>query len=194
MKTALVLLLLPLFLAQPARAGNSLQDHETLIHAIEQTGTEIYVNSPDLCGDNWGGGGYFTNTNLNRAAISVCQARGANAGDGNQVRWTENDLNTLRHEAIHLIQDCKVGTLADGLDDTIFSNPALRRVVSKGLSERAINRILFVYRKNGVSDKDILRELEAFSLAENVPASNIAIAVRNACNERESEKIKPVQD
>lgn len=158
-----------------AKAGNTMRDHNVLWHAIENSGTPIFVNVPSECKDNWGGGVYIT-APTGKTALVVCQDHGAEAGEGNQVTWTANDLDTLRHEAHHIVQDCAYGTKGDRWLDTFFTGDALTSFVVKNLSEEKINFIVRSYPSN-----KHLTELEAFAVADSVDASAIADAITDIC-------------
>ena len=44
------------------------------------------------------------------------------------VQWTENDLDTLRHEAMHVLQDCSAGRVGDGLLESTMTTEFLAQV------------------------------------------------------------------
>ena len=87
---------------------------------------------------------------------------------GGQVDWTANDLDTLRHEAQHLIQDCMVGENTDHVLANVYRYP-----VQLGLSilgVKRINEITVTYRRSGADDETLRLEYEAFAVAQmNVP-------------------------
>ena len=164
-------------LSAPAQAGNTLQDHDRLYRTVQSVGVPIFVNDPDLCKENWGGGSFTWNRSQRKVAITICQDNGRRAGSGNQVRWTANDLDSLRHESHHLVQDCRAGRgYGDGIVEPIFRDQDYWRFVRSVLSVDRINQIARNY------DKDHhLIEFEAFAVADGVDASRIANAVRNMC-------------
>ena len=94
-----------------------------------------------------------------------------------------NNLDTLRHEAQHLVQDCiedgKANYNFDGRA-TIFPDP-VAAALDSGLNEREIDRIWMTYSGMGLDDKDILMEVEAFAVAHGVPAEMIAQQIRKQC-------------
>ena len=83
----------------PAMADNSFSAHEALVGTISNIGVDVYLNPSQVC-DGIINGAYISG----QSALVVCQDN-ATPGGG-QAEWTENDLDTLRHEAQHLIQDC----------------------------------------------------------------------------------------
>lgn len=175
-KLALASALTAVAISTPVKAGNSLEDHNDLWQAIERTGTPVFVNDPRHCAGNWGGGGYYTGRN-GATALLICQNNGEGAGDGNQVPWTANDLDTLRHEAQHIVQDCLKGTKGDKMLQTMFQGENFNNFVTRALTSEQIASILRIYPA-----EDHLIELEAFSVAASVDASSIAEAVTDMCS------------
>ena len=101
--------------------------------------------------------------------------------DRQQERWKAEDLDTLRHESHHVVQDCVAGDIADGSLSTLFDDPdEWKEFVSSGLSETAIRGIIEAY-STGDNNGLVARELEAFSVASSVDADTIAVKVLEAC-------------
>jgi len=158
-----------------AVASTTLEDHQALWRELQSVGVTIRVNDPKHC-QGLGGGSYHSAYRT----LSICQD---NATQPNQqVQWTLNDLDTLRHEAHHVIQDCADGRAFDGQlvpyhdtkeDYTSFVN-RMPGAKIKAVMNNYINDL-------GVSDDVVILELEAFSAADSVSARNIAAAVRSAC-------------
>ena len=85
---------------------------------------------------------------------------------GPEVVWTEEDLDTLRHEAQHLVQDCMDRSL-DGDLDSVYQDPI--RLGKEVIGERGMVAIAKAYADQG--DHIIVMEIEAFSVAAiNNPA------------------------
>ena len=166
----------------PAHAGNSADDHNDLWVALESAGVSVHVNDPEVCNEKWGGGFYVSNPLTGQAIMLICQNYGEGAGLDNQVTWTPNDYDTLRHEAHHVIQDCIGGELADRDLDPLFEDPDRhRQFVLSSLSPDKIEWIIKNYGEMGANAETIILELEAFAVAEDVPASKIAEGVRQMC-------------
>ena len=164
-----------------AQAGNTLADHDRLWSAIENTGTTILVNHPEACEDSWGGGVYSMQNG--HSYLVICQDEGKRAGTNNQVRWSPNDLDTLRHEAHHLLQDCLEGVRGDGeLAPLMSTVDAHRQFVTSALTQERINQIVKTYSEDGADNEILILELEAFAVAEDVDASRIANGVAKACS------------
>ncbi len=137
--------------------------HGLLIEAIKGNGVAFYVNH-GYCGKEEGLMGFYAGKNR---ALVVCQDNGVPGGP--VVDWTANDLDTLRHEAQHMIQDCIVGTNHDHELAPVYKSPA--GLAQSVIGSEAIARITEVYRENGATDLVLLLEYEAFAVAAmNVPA------------------------
>ena len=142
---------------------------------VEQNGVAIVVNHPELCEGTWGGGMYVTFKNGN-TGIMICQDNGKDAGFENQVDWTANDLDSLRHEAHHVVQDCLDGGKGDGELGPMFEGDKLKHVVTSTLSTEKIEWIINKYDK-----EDHLIELEAFAVAQAIGPEAIANAIEELC-------------
>ena len=167
-----------LTLASPALATSSVfAEHQELWGALNDVGITTYVNH-EYCYDGADGAdGFYVSSH---SVLVVCQD---NATDTTEVQWTANDLDTLRHEAHHVIQDCKVGSMGDGRLGPVFDNENeyWDFVLSSGYTEEELQGIASNYRSNGANDDVIITELEAFAVARSVSAENIAVAVLDYC-------------
>ena len=160
--------------ATPALAGNTMDDHETLWNTLQDAGVTVVTNAKDCNDDSFG---YY---HRREVRIAVCQDNGYAGGP--QVAWTDNDLDTLRHEAQHVIQDCMVGGLGDMRSDTYFTRDQLVEFLAKSsLTQDNIENIIKAYAADGASEEVIIMELEAFSVAADIDAASIAGAVRKFC-------------
>lgn len=155
-----------LSLAAPVMATPTRGDAErNLIETIEQTGTTVYLQCPEDAG--------FAGVYMSQKRImGICV-------DNRSPRtWTANEQDTLRHEAIHLAQDCW-GRLADGRLETTQTITHLMSLVRRsGINAAEIERI---YRQNGADDMTIVLELEAFSMAASLSTEQVEALVRKAC-------------
>tara|TARA_R110001592_G_scaffold361759_1_gene673588 strand:- start:274 stop:843 length:570 start_codon:yes stop_codon:yes gene_type:complete len=163
----------------PSKATGTFEEHRVLWEAIQRAGVTTAVNDPQYCNDGadgmylWVGG---------EAALIICQDN-AKLLSSEEVPWTSNDLDTLRHEAQHLIQDCNDGTIADSQTSLLFNDTEalLKFVTDAGLSKDQVQQIINVYRENGASDEVILREIEAFAVAKSVSPHVIADKIIDFC-------------
>ena len=88
--------------------------HFSLLQAVEETGVPVMINPIDCYeGEMAGVYGFYS---YNEALV-ICQENG---GHGQLVRMSAEDLNTIRHEVVHLIQDLATGTLEDYELTTVY--------------------------------------------------------------------------
>ena len=138
----------------PAEAASNHADHVTLANAIKAAGVSIYVN-PEVCWKRDSYGFYISSIK----ALVVCQ-EGKTRPDVVGV-WSEEDYDTLRHEAQHMIQDCMIGTLADDQLGSVYREPV--NLAKNTFSMQEIRNIIAAYQD--ASEHVIVLELEAFSVA-----------------------------
>ena len=147
------------FAAPAAQARNVDQAHIGLAQAIVATGIELKINPVD-CNFKPALGWYWAA----RQEMVICQenAKGGQA----ETYWTAEDLDTLRHEAQHLIQDCMDGQL-DGSLGAVYQEPIA--LGKKIIGEDGIQYVINAYSE--ASDHIKVMEIEAFSVAAmNDPA------------------------
>lgn len=152
-------------LSAPALAAPTVaeyNDHVVLSRAVKATGTRVYTNTPHC--DKFGGNGMYSGMG---PMIIICQDnRTAATPYGEEVEWTANDLGTLRHEAHHLMQDCKDGKIDQNLDLMAENIVELALDI---IGPRMMDRIDAIYTING-KGADVELEWEAFSVeALNLP-------------------------
>ena len=151
-------------------------DHKVLVEAITRAGVSIQVNVGSSCDGGWDGV-YMPQDRI----LAVCQDD-APAVHWSEVPWTENDLDTLRHEAVHLLQDCNAGDGPGGYTRHWFDEADRAEFVTSALSRRKIERILQMYGDQ--PDFVIEAELEAFSIAATVGPGKIAEAINKTSSYR----------
>lgn len=147
--------------------------HDELRKALNDVGVKVILNETDLC-DGSKSGMYSPDYN----AIIICQDDRIETSD-QEVEWTENDYDTLRHEAQHVVQDCMEGI--DNQKMSLFFDDRIEYLefVVMGLTKSEFFQIVESYRS---FDNDIiLNELEAFAVAKNVKSETISKAVRGVC-------------
>ena len=129
-------------------------EHNQLIGAIRSTGIQFIVNGPQ-CFENEAPMGYYWAA---KNEMVICQD---NRVDHREVRWTANDLDTLRHETQHLVQDCMSGHYRDGHLGAVYTDPI--GLAKSILPTSYIKGILESYSE--VDEHTLVMELEAFSVA-----------------------------
>lgn len=155
------------------RANELLNQHQSLWEDLERVGVTIYVNDPAACRSRNFQGRYISRMRR----LDVCQD---NYVPYTQTKWTANDLDTLRHEAHHVVQDCN-GEPYDAELDAIFDDNELKSFVARSLTEKQIEQIITSYRDRGADRTMILNELEAFSVARSVSADTIGDKLIEFC-------------
>ena len=131
------------------------RDHYNLALAVEQVGIDFLLN-PSECfarGNDNVYGWYAAGLKQ----LVVCQQ---NAFSSKEVEWTAEDLDTLRHEVHHLVQDCRDGRLQGGLH-LVYQDPV--SLAKSALSYETIAQILKAY--SDLSDYNQMMEIEAFAVA-----------------------------
>ena len=141
---------------------SSLEAHVLLINTIERYGVD-FIENHDYCQQNPSVNGFYSST---ARVLVVCNDL---YSEGNRnPKWTANDLDTLRHEAQHMIQDCMIGGLADSRLKPVYRDPI--GLASDVLGYEFMDMIKTTYRAKGADNKTVVIEWEAFSVAAlNVP-------------------------
>jgi len=164
-----------LFSPSIANAGNSFDDHVNLFNTLKEVGVTPLINSTHCKDGDYGL--YHTTAQL----LVICQENRSNNSD--QVKWTSGDLDTLRHESHHVVQDCNNGKVGDGKFNLFFNNKKdffnfLK--ISKN-STNEIENLVNALGDEGLEGKDLLIELEAYIVAANVDALTIANKLKEFC-------------
>jgi hypothetical protein len=141
-----------------ARAESNYSDHMVLGDAVRSTGISLKIN-PMRCWSKAAFGWYYAARN----EMVICQENKFKVDV--EARWTEEDLDTLRHEAQHLIQDCMDGS-RQGVLASVYKEP-----IELAKSVLGTERIGYILREYSHASNHIkVMELEAFSVAlMNVP-------------------------
>ena len=139
--------------AIPALAESNYNHHITLGNTVRSTGITFKIN-PAECWSKSSYGWYWAYRN----EMVICQEN--KRAVGVETNWTEEDLDTLRHEAQHLIQDCMDGSRQGALS-AVYKEPI--ELAKEILGHDNISSILESYSDS--SDHIKVMELEAFSVA-----------------------------
>ena len=162
-------------LVSPVQATGTFDEHKKLYDTIHSYGVRVVINDPKYCLNDVDGM-YVSRSRI----LSVCQD---NVDYTNQeVDWTANDLDTLRHEAHHMIQDCVKGGLGDGYLGHLFDDPDEQALFIKNvLGEREAERLMQNDSYDGHDRYRQLIELEAFATAAVVPPGDIIDMMHRVC-------------
>ena len=159
-------------LATPVMAQSDMKQHQELWNAVESTGVSISVNQAEYCYSKFNGGKKFFGFYHGPARLLViCQEQALRNDTYNQgqLQWSEEDLDTLRHEAHHLVQDCRDKELNHQLD-TVYTKPI--NLAMNVLGRDGVLGVLQIY--SGASEEMKVLELEAFSVARmNQPLTQV---------------------
>ena len=170
--TSLTTLVAAAITSSPAFARSNVYQHQQLWRAVESVGVQVRVNqSRDCDPDVTGFKAYGWYNGITRTLV-VCQEDAIKAKyfDQGMVPWTEEDFDTLRHEAHHLVQDCRDGYLNADLD-SVYRQPI--EFSLKVLGERKARRVVELYQERG--NHIVVMELEAFSVAQlNDPQEQVS--------------------
>ena len=175
MKKLLLSALVALATLPMAAKSDSHSANQQLWRAIESVGVTPLVNHPTYCNDETDGQ-YRTAERI----MVVCQDL-AKAYDGNQVDWTPNDIDTLKHEAHHIVQDCVSSRLGDGVLNPVFEGDEFYEFVRNAFTPEELTKIQNIYRAQGASNAVIVMEMEAFATAKMVDSSTIAKVLIEIC-------------
>ena len=153
----------PAFASQTARGEGTLWAHDVLVERLREAGVDVQVNHSHCDTDPQMMGFYAGQHRL----LVVCQDN-APVGSRTPVEWTENDLDTLRHEAQHFIQDCMIGGNHDHRLGNVYKHPGELAVDVLGMDN--VRSIARAYMSRGASEDTVMLEWEAFAVAAmNVP-------------------------
>jgi len=141
------------------------------VTAHQATGVTIKINPADCFKQDDSYGWYWNIKN----EIVVCQENATRPGV--ETRWTAEDLDTLRHEVHHLVQDCRDGSLRGDLN-AVYKEPVEMAVDYLGKSYA--REIATLYADQG--EHIVVMELEAFTVAAmNDPQEQIR-DIKTFCN------------
>lgn len=154
----------------PTISDATAAQHNALTDALAKAGIKLYLDA-DICRTTTGLAGYYHSPSK---SLVLC-----NKGS---KQMTEENLDTLRHEAIHAIQDCKNGVQGDRILQPVLKPGVARNLASQhGID---LERIRQVYSSRNVDQAVINLEYEAFAAAAGMSANTIATALRTTCSVR----------
>ena len=129
--------------------------HSRLITAIESAGFKVYINH-EICDDDKAPHGLYIEGN-----VVICQ-QNVKAGDREiNPDWTANDLDTIRHEIHHAVQDCQLGENQDSILGHVYEYPI--KYATKVFGQEGINYVREAYPN--ATERTKLLEIEAFAVA-----------------------------
>jgi len=159
------------FLASPAHAYTQhdidATGHNRLIKVLSNHGITSYLDA-DVCETQGLSGFYHSPTR----SLVLCNK-------GSKQMSREN-LDTLRHESIHVAQDCRAGKLGDKRMGTVFPFGYVENAAQLyNIDLDNINHIYTVRR--GASAEVVRLEYEAFAGAAALTADEVSELVKRWC-------------
>ena len=155
-----------LSVSAPAQAA-TFHDHIPLWNAVHAATVTIHLNE-DYCDHRPNVAGVYSSQ---ARAMLICQQNRI-PGSTEEVGWTAFDLDTLRHETHHLVQDCLGNGKGNGLLVAMYEDPyGYARNYFANLQS---NAIVNSYKSKGLNNRLALVELEAFAVAaDNNPLEQV---------------------
>jgi len=142
------------------------QGHIDLLKAVQDRGITVY-NDADLCRARPELDGFYHGPSR---ALVICVK-------GSWDNVDDNDLDTIRHETVHFIQDCANGSIDGNLQLILKPGVAESLLRQTGLAPEAIVR---TYADNNQLDH-VPQELEAFGVARGKGPGTITKALNVFC-------------
>ena len=128
----------------PSAVATTIEEHQRLIDSLESVGIEVVLNDVAFCGEEPVDGAYFP---INSVLV-VCQDYSSSISS-KEVEWTPNDLDTLRHETHHVVQDCRKGVLGDRESSLLFDEKGEFNLRHHCIDDKQIENIIESYRERG---------------------------------------------
>jgi len=167
-----LLLSLALIVSATPVASDEMTRHLPLRRALSDAGVRVEINPRD-CDASVAG---FYQVTERGPRLAVCQD---NRGRGSrQVDWTANDLDTLRHESWHLLQDCR-----DGVVDMMIPDLSGKRI-DEIIDQYGAAKALWIWQRYQARDlytEGIYQEIEAFYAAETLAPEYIGALIKVTC-------------
>ena len=160
---------------------DQIDEHIELLNTLHSMGINVQINSRH-CGvdkDNdvagfWSGG---------QKLFVICQQAVRRSKlptwNGEILLASDDDLDTIRHEAHHVIQDCMDGKIDGRLDHYI--SDANRPQFLQAYPDWKENYVAQQYREVGANEHIIQLEIEAWAVADLIDAASINQVLKREC-------------
>ena len=130
-------------------------DHLRLIRTLESAQFKVHINH-EVCDDERVKFGFYHQGN-----VFICQQNVPFGTRTVNPVWDNEDLDTLRHEIHHAVQDCQLNNMMDNELGHVYKYPL--KFAHDVFGQEGIN---FVRKTYGhLEEKDQLLEIEAFAVA-----------------------------
>ena len=171
----------PSVAAPTYKQRGTIEEHIELLNTIQGLGINVVINDYLTCTSQKDVAGYWHGA---RRTFALCQESLRYSKNpvwtGEVILASDDDLDTIRHEAHHIVQDCVDGKIDGGLQP-FFTDEDLVTFLD-GYPDWKENKIVSTYRKDGASNTVIKFEIEAWAVADMVPASTISKVLTEVCN------------
>lgn len=141
-----------------------------LVDAITSTGTKLYTQCKEEVKFM---GAYVSSAR----AMAICSKHPS----GLPTAFTPQEQDTLRHEGIHLAQDCMDRQFNSELETTRTLINVMRMMGAASSSALDFEKIELFYRNQGADDVMIMLEFEAWAGAAVMSNKEVAHLVRTIC-------------
>lgn len=140
------------------------QEHNNLVAALAARGISLHLDAA-ICEVNPIGGFYHGQSR----ALVICN-------DGS-TEMTEENLDTLRHESVHFMQDCRDGIIDGKLNTVLKPGQARAMLAASGQDPTWIERVYTSHDKG----EHVPYEEEAFGIAATMSPNTIVSALDIFC-------------
>ena len=158
----------------------TIDEHIELLNTLDDMGITVSINGPECGRTNDDVAGYW---NGSRRLFVLCQEVMRNSKlptwDGTVVLASDDDLDTIRHEAHHIIQDCVDGKIDGNL--RVYLSPENSVEFLNLYPDWKEEYITKQYRASGANDHVIRLEIEAWAVADMVQAPLIHETLQREC-------------
>ena len=156
------------------------QDHIELLNTLSDMGVDVQINNPHICSKERGTAGFWIGA---RKLFVLCQESIRKSAKplytGEVFQASDDDLDTIRHEAHHVIQDCMDGTIDGQL--SAYLNPENSVEFLSYYPDWKEEYITKQYRDMGASNHVIEMEIEAWAVADMVSVDMIHEVLKREC-------------
>ena len=167
--------------AQYTSNRDKIQDHIELLNTLEGMGVNVQINNPHICRrEDPNVAGFWMGS---KQLFVICQQAIRNSKfplyDGRIQQASDDDLDTIRHEAHHVIQDCMDGDMDGSLVE--YLSDENKDDFYELYPEWKQNYIRVQYADE--TPQIIQLEIEAWAVADLISAEHIEEVLIRECSE-----------
>ena len=162
-------------------SSDNIQDHIELLNTLEEMGVNVQINNPNICQrEPTNVAGFWMGS---QKLFVLCQQAIRNSKfpvyDGRIQQASDDDLDTIRHEAHHVIQDCMNGDMDGSLVEYLSDDN--KEDFYQFYPEWKQNYIRRQYADE--TPQIIQLEIEAWAVADLISAEHIEEVLIRECSE-----------